>query len=492
MSSPRIETKYRDFLEYPRWFVDVRRGLVTGTREKRSIYREILQDHIASTYGHDLLNGQDLLSVGEVSFLLSASRGGSSVAVDILRQQAKTAGLKERKILSFPGEQKPHIELSGFTSPLKNGPISDRLDASHAKDASRVPILVEELAAEVGYPLDSTTDLRGFAITVYGRLLLQWSGIDFGVPQEALAKIYQAILLVSQSSDGDLTYINNNSSEENLLNALKQQFPQIDLRLYDVLNNKNGSDNLGISPSYEGFIEEPPFIIPTPWHYATREEVEQGILLMKDPSDAWRIQFWKEVFQGRPMSWLHLSRNAQESVSGLCDGWKFPYGYITTRSPRALDIRGYTDINSPWTQWYANYSMSDHAWSLLLDGNQVDLEQVAATQWADAHRAITDQVGNDPGYYKIASEHDPSKFGFEWFRREPQDAISVICKKLGVRLTNSLIDAARKIGEKRVQATPGTDAKSDRWLSADNHELIMFYTQNQEVAEISAKLGYNQ
>lgn len=492
MSSARLEFGQRGFPEYPEWFIDMRRDIVTRTREKRSVYRAILRDHVASTYGYDLLNGQDLLSIGAVSFLLSASRGGSSVVVDILRQQAKTAAPGERKILSIPGEQKPQIELSGFTPPLKDGPISDRLDALHAKDVSKLPFLLDELASEVGYPLDTTSDLHGFSITVYGRLLLQWPGIDFGIPQEALAKVYQAILSTSQNLGGDLKYVDNNSSQENLLNALKQQFPQLDLRFYDVVNMKNGSDNQEINPVYEGFIEEPPFIIPTPWHYATRQEAEQGILLMKDPSDAWRIQFWKHLFDGRPLSWLHLTRNPQESVSGLCDGWKFPYGYITIRSPMELNIRGYTDINYPWTQWYANYSTSDHVWSLLLNGNQVDLEQVAANQWADAHRAILDQVGNDLDYYRISSDHDKAKVGFEWLRSEPQEAIAAICKKLGVRLTDSLIDAAGKIGEKRVQATPGTDARSDRWLFAENRGLIVRYIQMQEIAEISAKLGYNR
>jgi hypothetical protein len=490
MGISRIKTSHKGFLsEYPQWYIESRRAVILGTREKRYTYRHILNEHLNNKYGYSLLSKEELSHVNKVVFLLSSSRGGSSVTIDILKQQAKGSEGSGKKIFCLPGESRPYFELSELTSPFKDC-LSDRLDSRHTRDSVKTSALLTELSSEVGYPESRTRDLLGFAITVYGRLSLQWPNINFGSAGNAISKIHEAIKKVSSTLEGNSTYTDSDTSRENLMYAIKELFSEIDLRFYDNLNNKNAFVEFSHIPSYDYFIEEPPFIVPSPWHFVRRSELSQGILLMKDASDPWRIPFWQEILKKHSISWIHLTRNAPESINGLCDGWKFPYGYLGTRSPMQLKVRGYTNSTQPWTEWYTKYSTSDHIWELLLSGKTIDLEYIAAIQWADAHRAIIDLVGNEPSYYKLASDQDPSKFGFEWLRSEPVEAVTKICNKLDLELTPSLINAAESIEERRVQVTPGTDAKSDRWRAVKNYNLIRAYVQEQNIIEVSQELGY--
>lgn len=491
MSLPLSEIEPKGFsVEYPGWYIESRREIITRTRERRSVYRSILNRHLEQEYGHGLTGIDHLNDLKEVAFLLSGSRGGSSIAVDILKQQARSFSGSGKKILCFPGEQKPYFELAQLTPPFKNG-LSDRLDTQYTQERSKIGVLFTEMLSEVGYPESETNDLIGFAITIYGRLLLQWPNIDFGHPDEAMPKILEAIKTAIPNLPNPFLYIDSDTSREKLLRGLKVQFSDIDLRFYDHPNRQVDLNRNSVLLNYDCFIEEPPFIIPSPWHFISKQELSKGILFMKDPSDAWRLAFWKNLFTNQNVTWVHLTRNAQESVNGLCDGWRFPYGYVTTRSPKLLNVRGYTDHLLPWTEWYANFSTPDVVWALLLGKKAVDLEKIAAVQWADAHKTIIQEVGNKPNYYRLTSPQDPTKFGFEWFRSEPQEAVVAICDKLGIEMTTSLATAIDEMKDKKVQATPGTDANAGRWRTANNYDQIVSYTTEPYVKELSEELGYN-
>lgn len=463
--------------KYPEWYKGVRNEIIASTKEKRSEYRRILHNHLWKEFGYEPI---ELNYLREISFILSGSRGGSSIAIDMLRQQAMSFGGNGKKILSLPGEQRPYFELAQFTPPFKES-FSDKLNDKDTENLSKTDTLLTELLSEVGYPEAQTQDLMGFAITIYGRFLLQWPNINLGPADEAIFKILEAVKTVSLVSPNSSLYVDNESSRENLLQTIKSQFPEIDLRFYDHLNNQSVSGGNFSSPRYDYFIEEPPFIIPSPWHFASKQELENSVLLLKDPSDAWRIPFWKKVFKNQNIAWLHLTRNVQESVNGLCDGWKFPYGYITTRSPKLLKVKGYTDNLLPWTQWYANFSTSDTVWKLLLGGTEVDLEKIATIQWSDAHKVIIQEVGDKT-----------NRLSFEWLRSNPKLAISTICNNMDVELTPSLLAAADRMKNKKVQVTPGTNADSNRWRVAANYESILTYTTEVDVANLSKELGYNK
>lgn len=476
-------------LEYPAQYLDRRSEIIEKTRQKRAEYRGVLANHLQQICGHDALQASDLRCLDGANFLLSGSRGGSSITIDILKQQAKGARGTGGKIFSLPGEQRPYFELAKLTPPFK-GFLSDRLDRSHA-NSEKGRFFLTELASEIGYPIEQTSDLRGFAITIYGRLLLQWPAIDFGPTDETINKIEKAVSQVCSKHNGVLTYVDQTSSRYKLMSNIKLCFPAIDLRFYDDINSLPNTSSSPDLSQYDCFIEEPPFILPSPWHFVSRDELSQGVLMFKDPSDAWRIPFWKYLLREIPLSWIHLTRNAYESINGLCDGWKFPYGYLTTRSPRPLQVKGYATREVPWTQWYANYSTSDKVWELLLNGQPVDLELVAAQQWIDAHQTIINQVGGDSRYLRLVDNENPQKVGFEWLRSEPVRAVTQVCNVFGFELTSSLLEAAEKITIRRIQITPGTDGRSNRWRQASNHDLIAAYVRDRTIAKLSETLGYS-
>lgn len=473
---------------YPSWYVEQREKIISNTREKRRAYKQILSKHLKQAYGHFLLTKEDLSKIDSILFLLSSSRSGSSVTADILRQQARSTTGTGKQIICLPGEHRPLFELAGLSTPFNMLLVSDELGSTQAK-SENVDILLDELSAEIGYPLESTFNLLEFAITIYGRLLLQWPKINFGSPEEAIGNIYTA---VRTCGVGDpLEYKDSPESRHRLMHALQRVYPKIDLRLYDGVNSKGIVQPKFESNHYDNFLEEPPFIVPSPWCFPSKTTLRETILMLKDPSDAWRIPFWMKALHGQTIHWMHLTRNAPESINGLCDGWRYPYGYITKRFPRPLKINGYTSTKQPWTQWYVNYSTSDKVWQLLLNKETIDLELVAATQWEDAHKSILNSAGNDPNYYRIISEYNSKSFGFEWIRSEPVQAVTAICKKFAIELSPSLVKAARQIGARKVQVTPGTNANPMRWKHSCNHEKIMEYVKSDSVAEVSMALGYD-
>ena len=473
---------------YSQVYIATRTQLIFALHDKRLEYRRILSEHIKKIYNTELLNAKDLELLPKSAFLLSSSRSGSSVSADILSQHAKGCKHTESKLLCLPGELRPYFVLAMLTPPFVDG-FSDALGSQDTKDLTRIDILLRELSQEIGYPVGETSDILTYAITFYGRLLLQWPTIDFGSADTAIAKIHKIIEDISSSVKGIPTYIDSPVSRQRLLLAINKHFPGIDLRFYDIMHTKRDAIDESYSINFDCLVEEPPFIVPVPWNFATRDEIGRGVLLIKDPSNAWRIPFWREILKSHTISWLHLTRNVLETINGLCDGWKYPFGYISNRSPSPLKIRGYSNKRLPWTQWYSKFSTSNRVWELLLSEESVDLEYVCATQWADAHRSIINLVSNDQGYCKISSKKEPSKIGFEWLRSEPVEAISRICEDLDVQLSQSLIDAANSIKKRLIQVTPGTYGRPDRWKVARNRDLIIKYSQEQYISEISERIG---
>jgi len=481
--------------DYQPDYITYCRETIIKARRLRAEYRQILSQRLEHKYGHPLLSETflSLSDIQEIAFLLSSSRGGSSVTMDLLRQQARTASNEQRRVLSIPGEERPHLVLAGLYSPFIET-LADELDGKHVwqqdpfnKTQFRADTLKSEIMSEIGYPIKETNDLITFAIRIYGRLLLQWPNINFGEAQEAIEKILSVVRGISIMSSQGLVYADNQETRKKMMLGIQQLFPEINLLFYDGFYE----DEEILQRSSEDYnplqytLEETPFIIPSPWHYASNNELDNGILLLKDPSNAWRIDFLKELFRKSTIHWLHLTRDPRESINGLCDGWKFRGGYLTTMSPKPVSITGYTDhlLQSQ----YVNYSTPHILWVALSQGNEIALEHLAALQWAEAHRAIMEGVSGDPKYYKIANDEYP--IGFDWMRDDTEGAVRAICEHLGIPATLSLLQAAFNMSKNVIQATPGTDPRiRDRWKQAENHELVERYAALPFVASIAALL----
>src|SRR5687768_12305189 len=107
-----------------------------------------------------------------VCILASSSRGGTSITAEMLQWQGADCDDAEGRLLTLPGEEKPHLILSSLAFPTSPERYDD-LSAEEARGSS-VDGLLSELASEIGYPVIYCKDWQLYSLQLYRRLLLQW------------------------------------------------------------------------------------------------------------------------------------------------------------------------------------------------------------------------------------------------------------------------------------------------------------------------------
>ena len=136
--------------------------------------------------------------------------------------------------------------------------------------------------------------------------------------------------------------------------------------------------------------EEPPFVAIQPWIPATAADLARCPLVIKTPSNAYRMAFWRALFPNARLRVLHLVRNAAAAVNGLHDGWRFR-GFHVHPAGRPLSIRGYSDAVPGGDRWWKfDLPPSWEAWC------DAPLESVCGFQWRSAHAHILDFLAAHP------------------------------------------------------------------------------------------------
>ena len=79
-------------------------------------------------------------------------------------------------------------------------------------------------------------------------------------------------------------------------------------------------------------IEEPPFVCESPWACALDGAAVDRPLLLKSPSNAYRLDFLRALFPNAEITVLHLIRDPVASVTGLMSGW-LHHGFHKHRLP---------------------------------------------------------------------------------------------------------------------------------------------------------------
>lgn len=487
-------------VNYNRNFLNRYRDMVQKVRFKREEYRKLLAVHLNKTYGNIGLWNSDvqLSDLTNVALLLSSPRGGSSATINILSQQASKANKNDRIIVVLPGETKPHLLLSSFYFPFNNK-LSDELtffDArkldpftSYKKLATKY--LRNELLCEVGYPIQRTKDLLGFAIRIYGRLLLQWPEIEFGPPEYVIGIIKKYLKNITNALGTPGEYIDSKKYRRHLFTLLCSYFQKISIDLYDGIENYANS-NRSITSSrtipsvYQ--IEEAPFIIPKPWNYVNCDEIDNTVLFLKDTSDAARILFWKKIFYKSQLFLFHLTRDPREVINGLCEGWNFPFGFQTIPLPFEFHICGYSDTNGCYKNTL-NFSVYKDILALLYSRKSVDLEYIAAVQWASAHNFIL-QNSSDELYWRIGSFNINGKKGFEYVRENPSKAIKEICSILNVPITKSFQNSILLFPNELIMSMNRIEPKPNRWIYAKNSTKIESIVNQDFVKILASRLEY--
>src|SRR5262249_15697848 len=244
-------------------------------------------------------------------------------------------------------------------------------------------------------------------------------------------------------------------------------------------------------------VEVSPFIIPEPWHHATKSDLSHGIFVMKNPEDAFRIPYWTALFPKAHFVLLHLTRDPRGTINGLCDGWRDSHGFFNTLFPHPFALHGYTPSgDKAWQRRFVSYLPTTNLYRTLMSKKPCTLEQIVTLQWADPHRAVLSYMSthvHDPHIsYTLLASPDGSQRGFMWLKQNPVDVFAHMACLLGVPWTGSLAQAAAAFHKRPVMLTPGTQiASGERWGGSSRSTFINEAAYDPYIQSTAHDLGYD-
>ena len=315
----------------------------------------------------------------EVILVASSSRGGSSVFTEYLRHS--------NALLHMRGEFNPWLNQCGLVYP-HSGTGSDALYEEQLEGKSAA--LWAWLGAEIGNMSNSNAAWTTFPRHLQRRLQLQW-------PEQPLAysQIEKAVTAVLETWPQFKTQIG--LSPERFHLALMRQLQRMGLEhirphWYDIAAESLSEwgwdpEALGGIPS---LIEEPPLVLITPWQRPSLEDLKTKPLVIKTPSNAYRLEFLRAFFSNQRVRIIHLKREPAAAINGLYDGWRYPRGFhahrIPSCQPQACEAMGPHPMEGIW-----KYDLPP-GWEAL---QQSLLVEICAFQWLSAHRSILDSDVGD-------------------------------------------------------------------------------------------------
>jgi hypothetical protein len=356
-----------------------------------------------------------------------------------------------------------------------------RFDDLDERDATgpRISLLLEDVLSEIGSPMDQYDNMERYAVQLYRRLLLQWPRNLMALPMN------DAITLLSDALHEAFPggYRDSVTNRRAVLATCVSCFPFIRPSFYDCWHSRDVADVAGWAGE-PWSIEETPFILPPPWRNATSTDIEQGSLLLRDPSNAWRFPFWRRVFRTQCMDVLHLVRDPRESVQGLCDGWNYPFGFQTMPSDEPLVIPGYTDFGFyEFKQHRLNFSIS--RWldrRLSVERGKLTLVGICAHQWKEANQSIVSEAARLGLRRAIVDLGDLRTNALEVFR--------TVCAIFGLECSPSGAAYAESFPSRLFMATMiGRRAGHDRWQRSAYSEEIRRITSSGYFDDVSLQLG---
>lgn len=332
--------------------------------------------------------------IKEVIVIASSSRGGSSFFAEVMRQNPQ--------LLHFSAEINPFFVLNGLSYPY-SGTQSDALDESHL---SQVTTLDRYFAWDIGNIATRFEDDQAqyqFALDIYGRLLLQWPHLHFEV--EPIVQGVMQTLHELQTQHGWSVYDFTDPQLFHVLffSRLTAIYPEVNPYYYD-LNPELIRRYCPQSPQPSGpphglLLEEVPFVTVSPWR---RPRSYDAPLVIKTPSNVYRLPFIRGLFPNAKLRIIHLTRNPIASVNGLFDGWHH-HGFFSHKLTTPLQIAGYTDQYPEWAEYWWNFDLPP-GWEQVTHSSLV---KVCGFQWRMAHTAILDFIQQHPeiDYYRLPFEN---------------------------------------------------------------------------------------
>jgi hypothetical protein len=317
-------------------------------------------------------------AVQDVVFVASSSRGGSSVFAELLRHS--------RSLVHLQAEVNPFLLLAGL-GPGRAGRDSDALPVDASFDST---VLDRELALDAGQPARGPVGLVHWAGDLAWRLQAQWPGLEVS-PEVALRWLKHGLndVLGTGASPERLTPAALSRVHLAVLDRARSEGAPVDPAYSDLPPALLDGRPLPEGPPGEVVLEEPPFVVPRPWQRATAAELARP-LIIKTPSNVYRLDFLAQLFPRARVRVLHLVRNPAATINGLVDGWRYR-GFHAHRLTAPLRISGYVDHRPGDRHWW-KFDLPP-GWQALVDQ---PLVRVAAFQWASAHRATLGFLRRNP------------------------------------------------------------------------------------------------
>lgn len=415
--------------------------------------------------------------VRKVVIIASSSRGGSSFFAELLRHSPN--------LLHLRAEVNPFLVLHGHGYP-ESATGSDELGADFTPANEHLEALEQELALDCGNMsevLETEEDVFRFALELTCRLTLQWPHLEFD-----LEHVWESVRHCLHTLEESFGWQRGRFEEPQLFHALflshvRARQPSVNPYFYDIAPSLVARFNPDAQPAAHPpsplIIEEPPFITARPWRLADAEALATRPLVIKTPSNVYRLAYFEKLFPRAELRVLHLTRNAAASINGLYDGWQH-HGFFAHHLPAELDIDGYSDVFPEWGRQWWKFDLPP-GWQQWARSS---LSQVCAFQWASAHRATLDYLAARPA---VRQAH--LRLRFEELvgpRSRRAEHLQALVDWLGIPLDEQLAGLSQERAMPMVMATQKPERR--RW--AQRASLIKPLLATREVDTLMEELGY--
>jgi Sulfotransferase family len=329
--------------------------------------------------------------VRELVVIASSSRGGSSMLAELLRHSPH--------LLHLRAEFNPFLRLAGLAFP-DSGTGSDALTARDLAglDPRRRQILAAELALDAGNADPGPLDEDRYVLDAAWRFSVQWPQAEIDLAdllEAARAALRRARAATPESGDFSAAF------QLELIGGLRGAGLPVDAAYYDLPAAPRGPGPAAAPRQRlpENLVEEPPFVLTRPWRIAQAHEAESKPLVVKTPSNAYRLGFLRALFPNARLRVVHLTRNPAAAVNGLYDGWNH-HGFHSHRMSEPLGITPRPDADAEQRLWW-KFDLPP-GWRQVAASPLLD---VCAFQWRSAHQAILDACDpRDPDYLRVRFE----------------------------------------------------------------------------------------
>ena len=418
---------------------------------------------------HSFTPGVQLDQIRHVVVVASSSRGGSSMLMELLRHS--------EHLLHLQAELNPFLVLAELGWP-HSGVDSDRLEPSHLNPTAR-QILESELGREIGRRNYDAIDARRLARDLCWRLNLQWPNLDISLIQ-VQQWVGQVLGELTSQDNEKVMGIDLEALHLGLIARVREAFPVVDPWFYDIDPRRIAEAFPDLKeptgPPSMGLIEEAPFILAGPWSTPSSVDLATKPLVIKTPSNAYRLPFIQALFPSACIRVLHLVRNPAASINGLIDGWCFR-GFHAHRLQEPLTIPEYLDRRPEDAHWW-KYDLPPGWQAFTSEG----LPAVCAHQWASAHEAILDHLEQH--------DWDRARLRFEDLMAESEIRIGHfrrLFEWLDVPLEPRMEHAIRE-GIPPVMAT--SRPRRRRWY--ERAEVLESIVAAPRIAALAKRLGYGE